>query len=121
MAQSRSFSADWVVSATGRVQQDPLGLASPSTTETTLRVMIKGLGHRILVVTGGSWRSTVRIVSWLTPYSAARSRRVRLPASLRMPASCSDESFRRRRAWYDVRLERPLTRRGGTTAMSIGA
>jgi hypothetical protein len=84
-------------------------------------VIIPSLGHCISASAGDSWRSTVRIVSWLTPNVAASSRRVRLPASLRMAASCSDESFRRRGAWYDVRLERPLTRRGGTTAISIGS
>jgi hypothetical protein len=115
------FRPGWVTSGIGRVQQDPVGVASPSPTQATRRVLITGLGHRISAAAEGSWRNTVRIVSWLTPCSAASSRRVRLLASLRMVASCSDESFRRRDAWYDARRELPLTRRGGTTAISIGS
>ena len=65
-------------------------------------------------------RRVARTVSWLTPNSAASSRNVRLPDSLRMAAACSGESFRRRGAWYDVRTASasPSSRTRASSAMS---
>ena len=65
--------------------------------------------------------STLRTVSWLTPNSAARSRRLRQPALARIATSCSGESLHRRGAWYGARLDRPLTRRGEGLATQIGS
>jgi single-strand DNA-binding protein len=47
-------------------------------------------------------RRIVRIVSWLTPKSAASDRRVRMPASRRITATCSGDNFRHRGlSWAD--------------------
>jgi hypothetical protein len=54
-------------------------------------------------------RNTARIVSWLTPKSAASARRLLVPARARMERSCSGLSLRAR-AQYRVRAE---TSRGG--------
>ena len=64
------------------------------------------------------FRSTARTVSWLTPNSAARERRLFVAASARITASCSGDSLRRRGVWYAARLDPPLTRRGGASAMT---
>ncbi len=77
-----------------------------------------GISSPAALATAERSRSTVRTVSWLTPKSAARSRRLRLPALARTAASCSAESLRRRGEWYGARWDRPLTRRGGASAMT---
>jgi hypothetical protein len=105
---------------TRRVQQDRRGLASPSPTETTLRLSVSALGQRIATVAGAPWRTTVRIVSWLTPNSAARARRLLDPTRAPIVVSWSGVSFRRRGTCADTRCDFPLTRRGGTGAISIG-
>ena len=55
-------------------------------------------------------RITARTASWLTPSSAARSRRFLVPAKSRIFASCSQWSFLPRRIWHAARFDRPLTR-----------
>ncbi len=54
------------------------------------------LAWRMFQATGRT-RSTDRTVSWLTPNSAARERRLRVAARARITASCSGVSFRGRR------------------------
>ena len=66
-------------------------------------------------------RSTVRIVSGLTPNSAAKSRKVRLLPIARIVALSDGVSFDCRGDWGHARRDFPLTRRGGTTAISIGS
>jgi len=66
----------------------------------------------------GSSRTTARIVSWLTPNSAARTRRLRVWARARIAASCSDDSLRLRGLVHEARAVRPATRRGGAWAMT---
>ena len=63
-----------------------------------------------------SSRSTARTVSWLTPNSAAKSRKLRPCATARTRASWSGVSLRGRGVWYDGRPVRPAGRRTGMSA-----
>jgi hypothetical protein len=79
------------------------------------RVLVHPLGAPV-----GS-RHKARIVSWLTPKASAKTRKLRWSATLRIVAFCDAVNLPCLGDWYEARLDFPPTRRGGTTAISIGS